>query len=95
MYIKSALDSHNESDEQQLREIERIAEEENVSILVFDQESYNGDLFNLGITQYTRTLAYYQNGKAKKNLDFMNLSEDQITSEISNFIQDVKFDFID
>lgn len=95
LYIKSALDSHNESDEQQLREIERIAQEESVSVSVFDQGNYNGDLSDLGITQYTRTIAYYQNGEVVKDLDFMNLSEDQITSEIRNFIQDTKFEFMD
>ncbi|MDP9742292.1 UNVERIFIED_ORG: hypothetical protein QFZ59_004122 [Bacillus sp. B2I3] len=93
LYIKSAFDSHEKSERVQLREIERVAKSEKIDFYVFDAGSYGKDHTKIGIKQYSGTFAFYQNGEMKEELGFMDVSKDDVPSEVEKFIQNVKYDY--
>ncbi|MCY8232006.1 hypothetical protein [Priestia endophytica] len=102
LYVKSAFDSDSdkESDQMNLREIQSIAEAEKIDFYVFDgkelpeSELYEQDTSKMTIEQYTGTFAFYQDGKMKEELDFTDFSEDEIPSEVEEFVQNMKEEYL-
>ena len=100
LYVKSAFDSDSdkESDRMQLKEIERVAKAEKIDFYVFDakelptSELYEQDTSKRTLEQYSGTFAFYQEGEIKEELDFTDISEDDVSSEVEKFVQNMKHD---
>ncbi|MEP9409019.1 hypothetical protein ABKP09_22170 [Peribacillus frigoritolerans] len=100
LYVKSAFDSDSdkESDRMQLSEIERVAEAEKIDFYVFDAkelptlELYEQDTSKRTLEQNSGTLAFYQKGEIKDELNFTDISEDDVSGEVEKFVQKMKHD---
>ncbi|QOS92063.1 hypothetical protein [Peribacillus sp. JNUCC41] len=100
LYVKSAFDSDSdkESDQLQLSEIERVAEAEKIDFYVFDakelptSELYEQDTSKRTLEQNSGTFAFYQEGEMKEELDFTDILEDDFSSEVEKFVQNMKHD---
>lgn len=100
LYVKSAFDSDSdkESDRMQLSEIERVAKAEKIDFYVFDakelptSELYEQDTSKRTLEQYSGTFAFYQEGEIKEELDFTDVSEDDVSGEVERFVQNMKHD---
>ncbi|CEG24543.1 hypothetical protein [Peribacillus simplex] len=100
LYVKSAFDSESdkESDRMKLSEIERVAEAEKIDFYVFDakelptSELYEQDTSKRTLEQYSGTFAFYQEGEIKEELDFTEISEDDVSGEVEKFVQNMKHD---
>ncbi|MFC9598111.1 hypothetical protein ACFTQL_09380 [Peribacillus butanolivorans] len=98
LYVKSAFDSDSdkESDRMQLSEIERVAEAEKIDFYVFDAKElptsglYEQDTSKRTLEQYSGTFAFYQEGEIKEELDFTDISEDEVSGEVEKFVQNMK-----
>ncbi|WP_249598703.1 hypothetical protein [Peribacillus frigoritolerans] len=100
LYVKSAFDSDSdkESDRMKISEIERVAEAEKIDFYVFDakelptSELYEQDTSKRTLEQYSGTFAFYQEGDIKEELDFTDISEDDVSGEVERFVQNMKHD---
>lgn len=100
LYVKSAFDSDSdkESDRMQLSEIELVAEAEKIDFYVFDakelptSELYEQDTSKRTLEQFSGTFAFYQEGEIKEELDFTDISEDDVSGEVEKFVQNMKHD---
>ncbi|MGW8426454.1 hypothetical protein ACWGJQ_13280 [Peribacillus simplex] len=99
LYVKSAFDSDKESDRMKLSEIEHVAEAEKIDFYVFDAkelpslELYEQDTSKRTLEQYSGNYAFYQDGEMKEELDFTDISEDDVSGEIEKFVQNMKRDY--
>ncbi|MDQ0856707.1 hypothetical protein [Bacillus sp. V2I10] len=94
LYIKSAYESREEEEAFYIKEIERVTKAEKIDFYIFDAGSVDKDHTELGVDQYSRTFVFYQNGEMKEELDFADLSEDDVPSEVETFVQNVKEDYL-
>ncbi|MED4635753.1 hypothetical protein P9443_23080 [Peribacillus frigoritolerans] len=100
LYVKSAFDSDSdkELDRMQLSEIERVAEAEKIDFYVFDakelptSELYEQDTSKRTLVQYSGTFAFYQEGEIKEELDFKDISVNDVSGEVEKFVQNMKHD---
>jgi hypothetical protein len=98
LYVKSAFDSDKELDRMQLSEIERVAEAEKIDFYVFDakelptSELYEQDTSKRTLVQYSGTFAFYQEGEIKEELDFKDISVNDVSGEVEKFVQNMKHD---
>ncbi|MFY0761023.1 hypothetical protein AB1K32_19575 [Metabacillus dongyingensis] len=94
LYIKSAYKSREEEEAFYIKEIERVTKAEKIDVYIFDAGSVDKDHTELGVDQYSRTFVFYQDGEMKEELDFGDLSEDEVPSEVETFVQNVKEDYL-
>lgn len=92
LYVKSAYESRQEKEDFYIKEIERVAEAEKIDLYIFDAGTVVKDHTELGVEQYSRTFVFYQDGEMKEELDFSDISEDDVPSEVEKFVQNVKED---
>ncbi|MED3996118.1 hypothetical protein P4647_15885 [Peribacillus frigoritolerans] len=100
LYVKSAFDSDSdkELDRMQLSEIERVAEAEKIEFYVFDakelptSELYEQNTSKRTLVQYSGTFAFYQEGEIKEELDFKDISVNDVSGEVEKFVQNMKHD---
>ncbi|MBT2650016.1 hypothetical protein J7E52_25515 [Bacillus sp. ISL-34] len=69
LYIKSPYQSRETEEAYYLGALESIAKKEKLDIYLFDASQYNDDHTKLGLMQHSRTLAFYQEGEIKTELD--------------------------
>lgn len=93
LYIKSPYQSREKEEAYYIEELESISKKEKLNILLFDTSQYNGDHTELGLKQHSRTLAFYQKGEIKAELDFSNLSKEQIPAAIHTFIESIRNEY--
>lgn len=100
LYVKSALDVDKESDQMHLKNIEDVAKTEKIDFYVFDEselpesEFSEQDISKLTVKQYSGTFAFYLDGEMKEELDFSDLSEEDVPNEVEKFVQKVKQDYL-
>ncbi|AXN41043.1 hypothetical protein [Peribacillus butanolivorans] len=92
LYVNSAYESREEEEAFYIKEIERVAEAEKIDFYIFDAGTVDKDHTELGVEQYSRTFVFYQDGEMKEELDFSDISEDDVPSEVEKFVQNVKKD---
>ncbi|MCK1994916.1 hypothetical protein GW626_01530 [Peribacillus muralis] len=98
LYVKSAFNSDKESDRMKLSKIKCVAEAEKIDFYVFDakelptSELYEQDTSKRTLEQYSGTFAFYQEGEIKEELDFTDISEDDVSGEVEKFVQNMKHD---
>lgn len=90
LYIKSSYQSREKEEAYYIEELESISKKEKLNILLFDASQYNGDHTELGLKQHSRTLAFYQRGEIKVELDFSKLSKEQTPAAIHTFIESIR-----
>ncbi|ECP9029944.1 hypothetical protein [Peribacillus frigoritolerans] len=100
LYVKSALDVDKESDQMHLKIIEDVAKTDKIDFYVFDEselpksEFSEQDISKLTVEQYSGTFAFYLDGEMKEELDFSDLSEEDVSNEVEKFVQKVKQDYL-
>lgn len=95
LYIKSAFKSRSEEESVYINEIKHAAVDEKIDFYLFDASLYHKDHWEFGVSQYSRTLAFYKNGEMKDVLDFTDIEEDDVSIEVEDFIQQVKHNYSD
>ena len=90
LYIKSPYQSRETEEAYYIEALESIAKKEKLDIYLFDASQYNDDHTELGLKQHSRTLAFYQEGEIKTELDFSDLPKEQTPASIQTFIESVR-----
>ncbi|MBX9957911.1 hypothetical protein H7T43_23920 [Peribacillus simplex] len=55
-------------------------------------ELYEQDTSKRTLEQYSGTFAFYQEGEIKEELNFTDVSEDDVSGEVERFVQNMKHD---
>ena len=93
LYIKSPYQSRETEEAYYIEALESIAKKEKLDIYLFDASQYNDDHTELGLKQHSRTLAFYQEGEIKTELDFSDLSKEQTPAAIHTFIESIRNEY--
>ncbi|MDQ0856547.1 hypothetical protein [Bacillus sp. V2I10] len=91
LYVRSPFESRKEEEDFNIKEIERVAKANNMDLYIYHAKE---DTSKLGLKQNSLTFAFYQDGEVKEKLDFIDLSEDDIPSEVETFVQSVQQDYL-
>lgn len=91
LYVRSPFESRKEEEDFNIKEIERVAKANNMDLYIYRATD---DTSKLGLKQNSLTCAFYQNGEVKEKLDFVDISVDDIPSEVETFVQSVKQNFL-
>lgn len=91
LYVRSPFESRKEVEDFNIKEIERVAKANNMDLYIYRATD---DTSKLGLKQNSLTCAFYQNGEVIEKLDFIDLSVDDIPSEVEKFVQSVQQDFL-
>ena len=99
LFLKSPLDSDEETN-QNLQGIKQVAKAVKIDFYVFDgKELPESDLSEQDTSkktfkqQYLGTFAFYQDGEMKSELDFNDVSDEEVQKEVEKFVQKVSQEY--
>ncbi|MEC0301182.1 hypothetical protein [Peribacillus frigoritolerans] len=104
VYVRDSLESEEEDDKNQFKEIKRVAEAEEIDFYVANGKDFpqlTAEEWEEGkepikiLDQKNGTLAYYEDGEMMEEMDFMYIDEEELYSKIEKFVQKIKSDYID
>ncbi|MCU5182456.1 hypothetical protein [Bacillus toyonensis] len=88
------LNSTKKKRENWLHIIKKAAQQEKVQIQELDEEREDipgsSNPYDWGLSQRRDSLAYYEKGKLKKDIDFSTLKEAELEKEVTYFVQNCK-----
>ncbi|PGC10307.1 hypothetical protein COM24_29250 [Bacillus toyonensis] len=88
------LNSTKKKRENWLHIIKKAAQQEKVQIQELDEEREDipgsSNPYDWGLSQRRDSLAYYEKGKLKKDIDFSTFKEAELEKEVTYFVQNCK-----
>lgn len=94
LYVRPPVSSHHESDTINLREIERIADDQKIDFKTFDEHEHQTLMTeDLNIDLQSQSIGFFLDGEKKAELELSDTNEDQVSDEITQFIKTVEHDY--
>ncbi|MCU5581244.1 hypothetical protein OCF65_12180 [Bacillus toyonensis] len=88
------LNSTKKKREDWLHVVKKVAQQEKVQIQELDEEREDipgsSNPYDWGLSQRRDSLAYYEKGKLKKDIDFSTFKEAELEKEVTYFVQNCK-----
>lgn len=91
IYVTSRLEVDKEDIEATKEALQHVGKQAEVDFYLFDEFKHKDFVRKLtGLDQSGLTLAFYEGGKKKEELDIASIDKEDFQTEIEKFVQDVK-----